>query len=85
MIPATSIDLRVGGLMDGAVVYYQDDRKVPCGPRWGRGGNGHHFGKEQSLPVVQLIATLVTDGDRQAATFPNDFSSPQTSTSAESS
>jgi hypothetical protein len=31
---ATTIDSRVGCLLDGAVVYFEDGHKTPCGPRW---------------------------------------------------
>ncbi|TVY87814.1 putative zinc metalloproteinase [Lachnellula willkommii] len=41
LTPATMIDSRVGALLDGAVVYFKDGHKTPCGPRW-RPGNGHH-------------------------------------------
>ncbi|KAL4874549.1 putative peptidase family-domain-containing protein [Aspergillus karnatakaensis] len=40
---ATSIDLRVGCTMDGAVVYYEDGSHENCGP-----GGGHHFGGHAS-------------------------------------
>jgi hypothetical protein len=41
---ATAIDSRVGCLLDGAVVYFEDGHKTPCGPRWRKGGEAHHFG-----------------------------------------
>lgn len=42
--PATKIDLRVGCLWDGGVVYYQDGHKSHWGPMWRPGGQEHHFG-----------------------------------------
>jgi Putative peptidase family len=41
---ATAIDSRVGCLLDGAVVYFEDGHRTPCGPRWDTSGNQHHFG-----------------------------------------
>ncbi|CZR69422.1 related to jacalin-like lectin domain-containing protein [Phialocephala subalpina] len=45
---ATAIDSRVGCLLDGAVVYYEDGHKTPCGPRWSKNGHDHHFGGHAS-------------------------------------
>lgn len=41
---ANAIDLRVGCIMDGAVVYFTDGHKTPCGPRSNGHGGEHHFG-----------------------------------------
>ncbi|KAK0103842.1 hypothetical protein ONS96_004952 [Cadophora gregata f. sp. sojae] len=42
---ATEIDSRVGCVLDGAIVYYEDGHKTPCGPRTNRrGGRKHRFG-----------------------------------------
>ncbi|KAL2807816.1 putative peptidase family-domain-containing protein [Aspergillus granulosus] len=45
---ATSIDLRVGCTMDGAVVYYADGKHENCGPARNRHGEPHHFGGHAS-------------------------------------
>ncbi|KAL2828302.1 putative peptidase family-domain-containing protein [Aspergillus pseudoustus] len=57
---ATSIDLRVGATMDGAVVYYADGQHENCGPaRNNRTGDPHHFGGHASerhdLPEGETI------------------------------
>ncbi|KAE8449912.1 hypothetical protein EG329_007389 [Mollisiaceae sp. DMI_Dod_QoI] len=49
---ATAIDSRVGCVLDGAVVYYEDGHKTPCGPRWSKGGHEHHFGGHASEKFV---------------------------------
>jgi hypothetical protein len=48
---ATTIDSRVGCLLDGAVLYFEDGHKTPCGPRWGKGSLsvGNH------VTVLQLV------------------------------
>jgi hypothetical protein len=46
--PATAIDSRVGCLLDGAVVYFQDGHKTHCGPRWSKQGHNHDFGGHAS-------------------------------------
>lgn len=46
---ATSIDLRVGCTMDGAVVYYADGKHANCGPaRNSHNGQPHRFGGHAS-------------------------------------
>ncbi|KAL5335576.1 putative peptidase family-domain-containing protein [Aspergillus crustosus] len=61
---ATSIDLRVGCTMDGAVVYYADGTHENCGP-----GGDHSFGGHASeshdLPVGETITkvAICTDDD----------------------
>lgn len=41
---ARTIDLRIGAILDGAVVYYEDGHSTPCGLRYGHDGSKHHFG-----------------------------------------
>ncbi|TIA11651.1 hypothetical protein D6C80_07354 [Aureobasidium pullulans] len=45
---ANTIDLRVGCVLDGAVVYYEDGHKTPCGLRYTETGSTHYFGGHQS-------------------------------------
>ncbi|KAL4816052.1 putative peptidase family-domain-containing protein [Aspergillus spinulosporus] len=57
---ATSIDLRVGALMDGAIVYYADGERENCGPaRKKNSRQPHQFGGHASeshvLPVGETI------------------------------
>ncbi|KAL4749837.1 hypothetical protein BDW72DRAFT_213809 [Aspergillus terricola var. indicus] len=57
---ATSIDLRVGCTMDGAVVYYADGERENCGPARNKySGQLHQFGGHASeshdLPVGETI------------------------------
>ncbi|KAL4786810.1 putative peptidase family-domain-containing protein [Aspergillus varians] len=65
---ATSIDLRVGCTMDGAVVYYADDRHENCGPaRNAHTGQPHRFGGHASethdLPEGETIAKVMVCKD----------------------
>ncbi|KAH6618252.1 zinc metallo proteinase [Chaetomium sp. MPI-SDFR-AT-0129] len=48
LVPATKIDIRVGCGLDGAVVYYKDGSKVPCGPRGESSDNDPHMGGHQA-------------------------------------
>ncbi|KAK4147361.1 putative peptidase family-domain-containing protein [Dichotomopilus funicola] len=48
LVPATKIDIRVGCGLDGAVVYYKDGSKVPCGPRGESNDNDPHMGGHQA-------------------------------------
>ncbi|KAG9858930.1 hypothetical protein KCU98_g283, partial [Aureobasidium melanogenum] len=41
---AKTIDLRIGAILDGAVVYYEDGHSTPCGLRYTPDGSKHHFG-----------------------------------------
>ncbi|PGH28241.1 hypothetical protein AJ80_00132 [Polytolypa hystricis UAMH7299] len=41
---AVAIDIRVGMLLDGAVVHFDDDKSANCGPRWRLNGEPHRFG-----------------------------------------
>lgn len=66
IIPAHKIDLRVGCSLDGAVVYYKDGTKVPCGPR-GKNGNdpgmGGHQARKIAIPKrVDIVKVAVTKG-----------------------
>ncbi|KAH7351342.1 zinc metallo proteinase [Rhexocercosporidium sp. MPI-PUGE-AT-0058] len=45
---ATEIDSRVGCCLDGAIVYYEDGHKTPCGPRTDKYGRKHSFGGHAS-------------------------------------
>lgn len=49
--PATMIDSRVGCILDGAVVYFQDGHKTHCGPRWNTSGSNHGFGGHASQKI----------------------------------
>jgi hypothetical protein len=51
LVSATQIDLRVGCALDGAVVYYSDGKKIPCGPR-GQDGKDPHMGGHQHRKLV---------------------------------
>lgn len=45
---AKTVDLRVGCILDGAVVYYEDGHSTPCGLRYERDGSKHEFGGHAS-------------------------------------
>jgi hypothetical protein len=49
---ATMTNSRVGCILDGAVVYFEDGHSTPCGPRWRPGGQGHSFGGHASQKIV---------------------------------
>ncbi|OBT74008.1 hypothetical protein VF21_05971 [Pseudogymnoascus sp. 05NY08] len=49
---AVEIDSRVGCLLDGAVVYFEDGHRTHCGPRWNSAGRGHDFGGHASEKFV---------------------------------
>ncbi|KAJ5168530.1 uncharacterized protein N7482_004124 [Penicillium canariense] len=60
---ATSIDLRVGCTMDGAVVYYADGQHANCGPAHDRhSGEPHEFGGHESerrdIPAGETITQV---------------------------
>ena len=64
LVDASKIDIRVGCGLDGAVVYYKDGTKIPCGPR---GKNGHdpnmggHQARKIALPRgVEITKVAVT-------------------------
>lgn len=52
---ASKIDIRVGIILDGAVIYYDDRHTVHCGPRYDRWGQKHEFGKLSSCDSLTLI------------------------------
>lgn len=55
---ARKIDLRVGAVLDGAIVYYEDGHKTPCGHRYNRGGaSPFHMGggNSQMLQLPQGV------------------------------
>ncbi|KAH6640297.1 putative peptidase family-domain-containing protein [Chaetomium tenue] len=51
LVAASKIDLRVGCSLDGAVVYYEDGTKIPCGPR-GKNGQDPSMGGHQARKLV---------------------------------
>jgi hypothetical protein len=55
---ATSIDLRVGCTMDGAVVYYADGSHRNCGPG-GQHSFGGHASESHNLPEGETIRKVV--------------------------
>ncbi|KAJ5777154.1 peptidase family-domain-containing protein [Penicillium odoratum] len=60
---ATSIDLRVGCTMDGAVVHYADGTHENCGPARDQRGHPHNFGGHASeshdLPENETITRVL--------------------------
>jgi hypothetical protein len=65
---ATSIDLRVGCVMDGAVVYYADGQHENCGPTHdNESDEAHEFGGHQSeshdLPIGETIEKVLVCRD----------------------
>lgn len=67
---ATSIDLRVGCTMDGAVVYYADGQHENCGPARDERGHPHTFGGHASerhdLPEGETITKVLIRKPGQA-------------------
>ncbi|KFY47791.1 hypothetical protein V496_10441 [Pseudogymnoascus sp. VKM F-4515 (FW-2607)] len=57
---AVEIDSRVGCLLDGAVIYFEDGHGTHCGPRWDNGGRDHHFGGHASEKFVLPEGVEVT-------------------------
>ncbi|KAF7718243.1 Uncharacterized protein PECH_002058 [Penicillium ucsense] len=59
---ATSIDLRVGCTMDGAVVYYADGKHANCGPARNSDGTTHRFGghasEDHRIPAGETISQI---------------------------
>ncbi|KAH7009970.1 zinc metallo proteinase [Ilyonectria destructans] len=51
IVSASKIDLRVGCVLDGAIVYYKDGTKVPCGPR-GKNGKDLDMGGHQARKIA---------------------------------
>ena len=62
LVRATSIDLRVGCILDGAYVYYSDNSRVNLGPIWSPRGQNHTFGghasQKLSLPDGKQITKV---------------------------
>ncbi|KAK4199482.1 putative peptidase family-domain-containing protein [Triangularia verruculosa] len=57
IVNASMIDVRVGCGLDGAVVYYEDGSRVPCGP-WREGTirmGGHQARKVAIRPGVEVV------------------------------
>ncbi|KAI5204150.1 hypothetical protein E4T39_03822 [Aureobasidium subglaciale] len=54
---AITVDLRVGAILDGAVIYYEDGHKTPCGLRYTQSGSAHYFGggNSQKLHIPQDV------------------------------
>ncbi|KAF2492311.1 hypothetical protein BU16DRAFT_529656 [Lophium mytilinum] len=48
---AVKVDMRVGAIWDGGVVYYEDGHKSHWGPMRGTGGHEHHFGGGSSEAI----------------------------------
>ncbi|KAK4450854.1 metallopeptidase [Podospora aff. communis PSN243] len=66
LVDASKIDVRVGCGLDGAVVYYKDGTRVPCGPR-GAHGNDPHMGGHQAKKIairkgVEVVKVAVNEG-----------------------
>lgn len=63
IVSASKIDLRVGCVLDGAIVYYKDGTKVPCGPRGQNGKDldmGGHQARKIALPKnVDVVKVAV--------------------------
>ncbi|KAJ7074633.1 putative peptidase family-domain-containing protein [Mycena amicta] len=64
---ASAIDLRVGAIMDGAVVHYEDGGHVNCGPV-SRNGHPHTFGghasQKRNIPVgANITKVQINAGD----------------------
>jgi hypothetical protein len=70
LVDASKIDLRVGCVLDGAVVHYKDGETIPCGPR-GSPRDPHmggHQARKLALPRgVEIVKVAVArekdDGD----------------------
>ncbi|KAI9697146.1 MAG: hypothetical protein M1820_007881 [Bogoriella megaspora] len=48
LVDANAIDLRVGCILDGAYMYYDDGSRMNLGPRWRADGGEHTFGGHAS-------------------------------------
>lgn len=64
---ATKVDVRTGCILDGAYVYYDDDSRVNCGPRFGRWKSkgekqkttfGGHASEEVAIPEGHEIVNV---------------------------
>lgn len=56
---ANKIDTRVGCVLDGAVVYFDDGHSVNCGMVHDRNGNQHHFGMFSLLPIISMKHSFI--------------------------
>ncbi|KAM7206057.1 metallopeptidase [Naviculisporaceae sp. PSN 640] len=70
LIDASKIDVRVGGALDGAIVYYRDGSSVPCGPWNPHREDNHGMGGHQAKKIairsgvdVVKVALNATDSD----------------------
>ena len=59
---ATIIDSRVGLVVDGAVVYYDDGHKTICGPRWAPGGQELYMGQYPTATSLFSANSSITGG-----------------------
>ncbi|KAI4729888.1 hypothetical protein E4T49_02294 [Aureobasidium sp. EXF-10728] len=63
---AKIIDLRIGAILDGAVVYYEDGHTTPCGLRYGHFGAKHYFGggNSQKLHIPAGVDVVKVEVNR---------------------
>ena len=60
---ATEIDSRVGCVLDGAIVYYEDGHETPCGPRTNsHNGGKHYFGQSTRSCLSKILTDIQTGG-----------------------
>ncbi|MCJ1308725.1 hypothetical protein MMC25_002379 [Agyrium rufum] len=52
IIQATSVESRVGCVLDGAIVNFEDGSSVPCGPRWNHDGSRHSYSNLQTRILI---------------------------------
>ncbi|KAK3989066.1 metallopeptidase [Cladorrhinum sp. PSN332] len=69
IVRATMVDIRVGCWLDGAIVYYKDGTKIPCGPRGSHGQPdpqmGGHQHRKLTIPKgVDIVKVAVTKDQR---------------------
>ncbi|KAF7554334.1 hypothetical protein G7Z17_g2941 [Cylindrodendrum hubeiense] len=66
LVSASKIDLRVGCILDGAIVHYKDGTQIPCGPRGQNGKDlnmGGHQAKKIAIPKnVDVVKVAVGTG-----------------------
>ncbi|KAK4223345.1 metallopeptidase [Podospora fimiseda] len=71
LVRASTIDIRVGCWLDGAIVYYKDGTAIPCGPRSPHGHPEHYMGGHQhrklkiskGVDIVKVAVTKPTCSD----------------------
>ncbi|KAK6005786.1 hypothetical protein QM012_007428 [Aureobasidium pullulans] len=63
---AKRVDLRIGAILDGAVVYYEDGHSTPCGLRFTPNGSIHHFGghNSQNLHIPSGVDVVKVEVNR---------------------